>query len=74
MWLEDLRARFSDRVPAVDAAVAEEWGRIGAHDPVPVEDGLMAATAKVHGLVLVTRNVRHVARTGVRVLDPWTAS
>lgn len=41
-------------------AVAERWGRFNAPQPLPVLDSLFAATAKVHGLVLVTRNVRHV--------------
>jgi predicted nucleic acid-binding protein len=70
-WLAELRSSFADRILAVDAAIAEEWGRIGAPSPVPPEDGLMAASAKVHGLIFVTRNVAHVARTGVRVLNPW---
>ena len=72
-WSMQLRATFADRILPVDAEVAEEWGRIGAATPIPPEDGLMAATAKVHGLVFVTRNVAHVAHTGVRVLNPWEA-
>lgn len=40
-------------------------------DPLPAVDGLLAATAKVHRLTLVTRNVSDLARTGVSVLDPW---
>jgi hypothetical protein len=40
-------------------------------DPLPVVDGLLAATARVHGLVLVTRNTADFARTGVRLLDPF---
>jgi predicted nucleic acid-binding protein len=51
--------------------VANRWGRLNAPDPVPTVDGLLAATALVNGLTLVTRNVRDVARTGVRVLDPF---
>lgn len=70
-WLAELRDRFGARIIPIDAEIAEEWGRINALDPVPVEDGLMAATAKVRGMVFVTRNVAHVARTGVRVLNPW---
>lgn len=70
-WLEELHRLFADRIIPVDVAVAEEWGRINAGDPVPVEDGLMAATAKVHQMVFVTRNVADVARTGVRLLNPW---
>jgi predicted nucleic acid-binding protein len=73
-WLSELREHFGDRIVPIDAAVAEEWGRINAADPVPVEDGLMAATAKVRGMVFVTRNVGDVARTGVALLDPWDSS
>lgn len=54
----------------MDAEIAEEWGRISAADPVPVEDGLMAAAAKVRGLTFVTRNVADVGRTGARLLNP----
>jgi toxin FitB len=70
-WLGELGGRFADRVLPVDAAVAEMWGRMSAIRPMPVEDGLMAATAAVHGMTFVTRNVRHVAHLGVPVLDPW---
>ena len=70
-WLNELKQRFGDRIVPIDAAIAEEWGRISAADPIPVEDGLMAATAKVLGMILVTRNVADVARTGVAVLNPW---
>jgi toxin FitB len=70
-WLHGLHESFVDRVIPIDSAIAEEWGRIGAASPIPPEDGLMAATAKVRGMVLVTRNVAHVARPGVRVLNPW---
>jgi hypothetical protein len=56
----------------VDAAVTDEWGRLDARETLPVVDGLLAATARVHDLTLVTRNVRDVARTGVALLDPFT--
>ena len=70
-WSVSLRATFADRILPVDAEVAEEWGRISAVSPIPPEDGLMAATANVHGMVFVTRNVTFVAGTGVRVPNPW---
>jgi predicted nucleic acid-binding protein len=70
-WLQGVRDAFADRIVPIDGEIAEEWGRIGAASPIPPEDGLMAATAKVRGLILVTRNVAHVARPGVRVLNPW---
>ena len=60
-----------DRTLPVDAAVAERWGRLNVPDPIPAVDGLLAATALVHSLTLVTRNVRDVWTTGVRHLDPF---
>jgi predicted nucleic acid-binding protein len=70
-WLEELREQFADRIVPIDADIADCWGRLDAHGPVPVEDGLMAATAIVRDLVLVTRNVADIERTNARVLDPW---
>lgn len=70
-WLAEVSAAFAGRLLPVDAAVAEEWGRISARRPTPVVDGLLAATAIVHGLTLVTRNVADVAHAGAKVLDPW---
>jgi predicted nucleic acid-binding protein len=56
----------------VTSQVAEEWGRMSAAtQPPPVIDGLMAATASVHRLTLVTRNVADVARTGVPLVNPF---
>ena len=72
-WLVRITTTFSDRVLDVDARVADRWGMLNVPDPVPTVDGLLAATALVHDLVLVTRNTRDVARTGARLLDP-TAS
>jgi len=57
----------------VDRTVAEEWGRMNVPDPVPVIDGLLAATAKVHRLSLVTRNTKHVNRTGVTCVNPFAS-
>ena len=69
-WLGRIVDGFTDRILPVDAAVADRWGALNVPDPVPTVDGLLAATALVHDLVLVTRNVRDVSGTGVRVLDP----
>lgn len=71
-WLESLVERFGDRLLPIDTAVANRWGELNVPDPVPTVDGLLAATALVHDLTLVTRNVRDVATTGVRWLDPFT--
>jgi predicted nucleic acid-binding protein len=70
-WLERLQASFADRLLPVTQEVALEWGRLNAGGPVPVVDGLLAATASVHRLTLVTRNVDDVARTGVALLNPF---
>ena len=60
-WLGTLQQRYADRLLPVTAEVAEEWGRINVPDPLPTVDGLLAATARIHDLVLVTRNTADVA-------------
>lgn len=70
-WLVRLHELYAERLLPVTLAVAEEWGRLNVPNPIPVTDGLMAATAKVNGLTLVTRNTADVARTGVSVLNPF---
>lgn len=70
-WLDETYRRFEGRIIPVSDQIAEEWGRLGAENPPPVVDGLIAATAKVHGLTLVTRNVADIERTGVRCLNPF---
>jgi predicted nucleic acid-binding protein len=73
-WLQAVMQAFGPRILGIDAAVAESWGRISAIRSVPVVDALLAATASVHGLVLVTRNATEVAGFGVRVLNPFEPS
>ena len=70
-WLQRVLAEHEDHILPVDHAAAEEWGRLCAPYPLPVIDGLLAATAKVRGMTLVTRNIRDVERTGVSCLDPF---
>ena len=70
-WLSTISGDYSDRVIPVSADVAQQWGRLNVPDSLPVIDGLMAATAKVHGLTFVTRNTRHVERAGVSLLNPF---
>jgi len=76
-WLQmDFRARFRDRILPIDDAIAERWGAVSAMaaasgKPVPVVDGLLAATALHHNLTLVTRDSSDVAGTGVPTLNPW---
>ena|SRR5258706_856765 len=73
-WLRELETQFEDRVLPVDALVADRWGRLAAERPVSTIDGLLAATALVHGLTLATRNVRDVVRTGTPCVNPFDAS
>jgi toxin FitB len=71
-WLEELCDVYADRLLPVTADVAQIWGRINATTSVPVVDGLIAATARVHGLTVVTRNVTDLERAGVQVVNPFT--
>lgn len=72
-WLGTLRTTYRDRIKPLDEEVAEEWGRINVPNDLPVLDGLIAATASIHGWTLVTRNVRDVARSGISILNPFEA-
>ena len=70
-WLSGLQSAYSDRILPVTAAIAEEWGRLNVPDPWPVVDGLLAATAIVHGLTLVTRNDSPLAEGRIAIFNPW---
>lgn len=70
-WLRGLQVTYRDHLIDVDAVVAEEWGRLNIPDPLPVIDGLLAASAKVRGWILVTRNIADLNRTGVVLLNPF---
>jgi toxin FitB len=72
-WLDRLVHIYGDRIVPVTTDVAEAWGKLNVPDPVPVVDGLLAATALVHGWTLVTRNMGDVVGTRVRLLDPFAA-
>ncbi len=73
-WLRELDALFGDRILPINRAVTDEWGRMSAQRPIPVVDGLLAATAKVHGMTLVTRNDGHVAGLGAGTVEPVYAA
>ena len=70
-WLRDVETGFEDRVLAVTRRVAAAWGRQQYAQPLPVIDALIAATARVHGLAVVTRNVKDFELSGVQVLNPF---
>jgi hypothetical protein len=73
-WLMGLEARFDTRVLPVTLMVASAWGRQQQGRPIPVIDALIAATARVHDMTIVTRNVRDFEQTGVLVLNPFEAA
>ena len=73
-WLTRVMTDHAERILPVDTSIADLWGRLTAKRPGSVIDTLMAATALVHGLVLVTRNVKDVAWTGVSYLNPFDAA
>jgi hypothetical protein len=70
-WLNELRTRFADRIVPIDDRVAEEWGRLNAAAPRNTIDGLIAATARIRGLTVVTRNTDDFEGCGVPLLNPW---
>jgi predicted nucleic acid-binding protein len=69
--LRQVEAAFDGRMLAIDNAVSDKWGRMSAVRPIPVIDGLLAATAVTNGLTLVTRNDRDIAGLGAMVLNPF---
>jgi toxin FitB len=73
-WLQKLRRDHADRILPITDAIALEWGRIAALRPRGDVDGLIAATAIVHGLILVTRNVADFADISVAIVNPWDRS
>jgi predicted nucleic acid-binding protein len=78
-WLEvELQARFSGRILPIDAPAADRWGQLAAHaksrgTPLPIIDGLLAATALHYNLTVVTRNAGDFTNAQVQVLNPWKA-
>lgn len=77
-WITEMVEDYNDRLLAVDLAVGERWAVLAEHHKrngitVGLIDELIAATAHVHGLTLVTRNLRHFEHSGCRLLSPWSA-
>ena len=70
-WLARLLDDFGDSVLVFDADVAQVWGRLRVPHPENPLDKQIAATALIHHLVLVTRNVKHFSATGVKLFNPF---
>lgn len=70
-WLNQVQEAFGPRVLAVTLSVAEEWGIMNSARSMPTVDSLLAATAKVHRLTLVTRNVADISGSGADCLNPF---
>jgi|HubBroStandDraft_6_1064221.scaffolds.fasta_scaffold888339_1 predicted nucleic acid-binding protein len=70
-WLGRTNQTFADTILPVTREIADRWGRLSATGPLGEVDGLLAATALVHGHIVVTRNIRDFTRTGVALLNPF---
>lgn len=70
-WLAAVDSAFGERILPVDRAVANEWGRLNVRRPLPVIDGLLAATAKIHHMTLVTRDTVGIADLDIPILNPF---
>jgi predicted nucleic acid-binding protein len=70
-WAQRIETDFADRVLGVDVAAARLWGDLSAHGRTPAIDTLIAATALLHGLTVVTCNTKDFLASGVALLNPW---
>ncbi|NOQ34414.1 MAG: DUF4411 family protein [Methylococcaceae bacterium] len=70
-WLQQVKKNARGRILPVTETIANRWGVINAGDPFPVIDSFLAATAIEHDLILVTRNISDVERSGARLLNPF---
>jgi toxin FitB len=74
-WFETaVIEQFKGRILPIDTSVARQTARLHVPNPKPERDALIAATALLQGLTLVTRNIKDFERTGVRLLNPWLAN
>lgn len=72
-WLVGVTSEYGDRIIPITTEVCERWALLNVPDPLPVIDGLLAATALERDLVFVTRNTVDVERTGVALVNPFEA-
>jgi toxin FitB len=71
LWIDMLERSYADRMLTIDKPTANLWGELSAGHSRPVVDTLLAATAIVHGLTLVTRNTADFQDLPVKLLNPW---
>lgn len=71
LWLDLLLRPYQARILPITPEIARVWGELNGPQPLPIIDTFIAATAMVHDMVLVTRNVKDFTRTGVRLLNPF---
>lgn len=71
IWLQSLQRGFYGKILSVTEEIADEWGRISFAVHNTSTDNLIAATAKVYDLTIVTRNIKHFQQTGVACVNPW---
>ena len=71
VWLTQIKAESMNLVLPVTQEITDRWGIINVPDKMPAIDGLLAATALIHDLTLVTRNIRDVERSGVKLFNPF---
>jgi len=72
LWLEEhVIPAFSDRIISIDTEIAQRCAQLHVPDPCPERDSLIAATALVHSMTVVTRNISDFESTGVELLNPW---
>lgn len=70
-WLLALRTNYADRIIDIDETIADTWGSLGVPNPMPVSDGLIAATALTRGWTVATRNIADFEPSGVAVVNPF---
>ena len=73
-WLSNLSTQFESRILPVTLPIARAWGKMGAPNPIPTVDGLLAATAHTHGLILATRKVTHIESLDIEWVNPFEAN
>jgi predicted nucleic acid-binding protein len=70
-WLNAILANYQDNILSIDSEIARIWGKLRVPDPQHALDKLIAATALIYDLTVVTRNIKDFESTGVRLLNPF---